>query len=663
MGDRLFFDDAKKIAQYAKDHCKEETERAIRAADNMANNIILFDLRWDMERTHAPVAFDGEIDWLFKPGDDPEWTFALNRMRAWVCMGQAYVITGDEKYPRAFSRQMLHWTKTVRREDPKAANAWRTIETGIRLESWIKAYCCMDDSPSLSGDLRKAFAESIAEHAEYILSVWNSFNLISNWGVLANHGLFIAGCFLPQSARAKQYASEAIERLARAIEVQVYPDGVHWEQSPMYHNEVLRCFLDVIVLAKKRQIALPPIIAEKTKAMLRASLFAGKPNGHEIMMGDSDDIDQRDLLTMGAYIFNDGNMKFAGYPCLDFDSAWTLGYDAISEYEKIIPLEPAETAQAFFESGNFYSRSDWSAEAAFVHFHCGTLGGGHGHADKLHVDVFYRGEDILIDPGRFNYVSGEPRYFYKRASAHSTTAVDGTDLYACAHSWQYLNLSRAVGQKFVEKEGYVYMEGAHLGYMEQGVYVCRRAIHIKPDILLLCDEFYGSADRERVYRQYFQWNNKGIVSGDGNDWNYRSEKNIARLALLSSHEIKAGLAPGRISRQYNQEEESLRLQTMINATGFASVFSVIALDPATACEPFSIAKETVYLNSSGIECPSAEAEAVTICKDDKKYTVVIAHREYTGPTNTFAANGCVGFGNVIVFDPSKQPSKHVVLAY
>lgn len=38
--------------------------------------------------------------------------------------------------------------------------------------------------------------------------------------------------------------------------MQIMPDGVHWEQSPMYHNEVLHCLLDVILLAKRNDIAL-----------------------------------------------------------------------------------------------------------------------------------------------------------------------------------------------------------------------------------------------------------------------------------------------------------------------------------------------------------------------------------------------------------------------
>lgn len=41
------------------------------------------------------------------------------------------------------------------------------------------------------------------------------------------------------------------------------------------------------------------------------------------------------------------------------------------------------------------------------------MGGGHAHEDKLHVDLFYRGEDIVRDSGRLTYVDKPERYELK----------------------------------------------------------------------------------------------------------------------------------------------------------------------------------------------------------------------------------------------------------
>ncbi|MFR9256691.1 MAG: heparinase II/III family protein [Merdibacter sp.] len=48
--------------------------------------------------------------------------------------------------------------------------------------------------------------------------------------------------------------------------------------------------------------------------------------------------------------------------------------------------------------------------AAFTN---GVHGGGHAHEDKLHVDLFYRGEDIVRDSGRLTYVDKPERYEFK----------------------------------------------------------------------------------------------------------------------------------------------------------------------------------------------------------------------------------------------------------
>ena len=266
------------------------------------------------------------------PKDDPEWVYALNRMRFWICLGQAYALTGNEKYARAFADQMTHWVKTVRRDDPACAKAWRSIEAGLRMEYWCKAMSYFDGSPSVSESARELFRQSVADHAEFIMGTWNSYNLMSNWGVLANHGLFVASVYLPQDGRTERWRAESLRRLALEIEMQVYDDGSHWEQSPMYHNEVAHDFLDVVILARKNGIALPEIVERKTHDLCRANLCWVKPDGNELCMGDSDDIDARDILSKGAYLWSDCELKNSGYPALDFDCVWDLGIAAAREY-------------------------------------------------------------------------------------------------------------------------------------------------------------------------------------------------------------------------------------------------------------------------------------------------------------------------------------------
>ncbi|WP_069998964.1 alginate lyase family protein [Cellulosilyticum sp. I15G10I2] len=645
----FFIDQPDEIANYVKTYCEEEVRKIIEIADDVCNQSYLFNLRWDMERTYEPVVFDGEIDWMHMPADDPEWIYAFNRHRFFICLGQAYVMTKDEKYAKIFVHQLCNWIDRVKRKDEKCKLAWRTIEAGLRLEYWLKAFCYFENSTHLTEEVCSKFFDAITDHAEYLMEVYDTFRLMSNWGILQNHGLFMAGVFLPQSKRTKEYVQTAIERLTEEIKIQVYRDGTHWEQSPMYHNEVNHCYLDILILAQRNNIILPDLILEKVKAMCEVNLYWKKPNHHEIMQGDSDDIDVRDIITKGAYLFKDPILKFGGYGTFDFDCIWDLGMKAVEEYKTILAEMPKDTAHALLDSGNIYMRSDWSENAYFMHFHCGTLGAGHGHSDKLHIDLFANGEDILIDAGRYTYVDKPERYLFKDPAAHNTITVDGLDFTVCKDPWECSKLAQAANQRHYFDKAYDYAEGGHLGYMSLvggGVFVNRKIIYIKPDIYVLVDEFYAST--EHKYQQYFHFNNAGTVSCKENVI-YTSEKNRAEL-VFATPGIEKQLRASQVSRHYNHYEENLALVTQIEGKGFKSVISVIGISNPLVPEEIQVEKLEVKSNFKHITFADDVIEAVTIHKGDQAYTVVVAHQEYASPTDTFYADGCIGFGQVVVFD-------------
>ena len=206
-----FFDDRAAVAAYAA-RC-EEAALALHTADQVCRQRFLFQLRWDLEQTVEPVCFDGPIDWLRQPGNDPEFVYAFNRMRFWICLGQAYAITGDERYARAFAHQLLHWTETVTPENPAHAKAWRSIEMGFRMDYWCRAISYFAGSPSITEAVIDHFLSSMQTHMKKIMGLWDSYQLMSNWGILANHGLFLASLTLPESAWTVKCQSEALRRL------------------------------------------------------------------------------------------------------------------------------------------------------------------------------------------------------------------------------------------------------------------------------------------------------------------------------------------------------------------------------------------------------------------------------------------------------------------
>ncbi len=86
---------------------------------------------------------------------DPEWMWSLSRHVFWHPLARAYALTKDEKYAREFASQLKGFVKSWPVEDYLGkigvcgektdtsfpGNAWRTIETAIRIyATWFPVF-------------------------------------------------------------------------------------------------------------------------------------------------------------------------------------------------------------------------------------------------------------------------------------------------------------------------------------------------------------------------------------------------------------------------------------------------------------------------------------------------------------------------------------------
>ena len=624
-----------------KDHIyrnyHEEAEEAIRKADDAIAQSFIFDQRWDMERTYETVVFDGDIDFLSQPGGDPEWTYAFNRLRHFISLGEAYVLTGDERYADCLASQAERWIDTVRPSDKAAAPAWRTIESGIRLDTFVRSYLLMGDSAPFRR-IEDRFMASVEEHASFILAnAWNSYHLMSNWGVLANHGLYVAACVFGRD----DWQREALRRLSAELENEVYDDGTQWEQSPMYHNEVMRDYLDVLFFSDRYGYQIEPWFREKVRRMAHVAMAWVKPDGSEPMMGDSDDIDMRDLLTYAAYVLKDGTIKAVAYDTLDFETSFFAGDEGIEAYGKLEARLPDAADFLLPDSGNGFARTGWGREDSYLRFHCGTLGAGHGHADQTHVSFVDRGRDFLVDAGRYTYVFDGGRRDFKDNRAHNVVIVDGRECYPEKDSWECLSLDRAVNLRFASKGEAVAFEGGHLGYLPSGVFANRRVVWLKRhELLVIIDELYATGHHGYEGLFHFAEGIEPVVGGNG------ARMDHIALTCLSTASLSLSVLPSQISRHYNQKADNKALSVKMEADGPVTLWSVFDLSGEGG------KAELVPVRSSfkGITFSPEDIEAMSFTSPSRDILLVCAHKEYATPTDTFSAGGCTGFGNLTYFD-------------
>ncbi|MGL5279040.1 MAG: alginate lyase family protein [Cetobacterium sp.] len=585
---------------------KENSKKIIETCDLLCKNTFIFNHKWDMEACKTPYTFSEEIIWNKIPFDDPEWTFMLNRHKFWIYLAKAYALTSEKKYFDTFILQVNSWIDTVDVFKDEYFNCSRTIEIGIRCLNWIKAIKIFKNSSCNLNFIENKMIESLIYQCELLIKTYDDFRTLSNWGVMQNCGLIsLALNYQEKYSILSQYLIIALERLEHQCKIQILPDGVHWEQSPMYQNEVLNCLLDIAFDFEKSNLDTPTFILSSIRKLAYSNASMKKPNHNQPMQGDSDETDLRDIITRSAYILKDQNLKYFGYNFVDFESIWDIEDSNVSKYEELPIKKPNFTSVALKESGNFYLRDSFEDNSNYLWFRCGALGSGHGHGEHLHFDLVSNGEDFISDPGRFTYVEGNrDREFLKSCFAHNTTIIDNLPFSRFNGAWGIIESALTLNTYHSFNTTFDFVEGGHLGYisLESPVVTNRKILYLKNDLWIIIDEFLTEGAHE--YSQIFNFypDKKPIIESQKA---FIKGKNSNLFMYWIDKDLNLNLKDSIFSTEYNKKNSSFQLVSCIKSSKSKTLFTVISSKELTI-------KEASILRGDGSFVPSYEAQAIEI---------------------------------------------------
>ncbi len=643
-------------ADRAEELWPEEAAHIRRVADEVTRLEFIFDLPWDMEQTAEVEKFRYPVEWTRMPAEDPEFVYQMNRHRYLICLGQAYAMTGDEIYAETFVKLLEDWIRNVPLTEESRFTTWRELEAGLRGEYWTKAVLYFEDSQALTDPFMEMFTESLRIHGEYLMQSDRAFLISSNWGVISYSGLFLIGAALGE----KRYMETALERLCENARVQILPDGVHWEQSCMYHNEVMHCFLEVMNALQYSGETVPGEIEGAAAAMAAADVAWMKPDGCQPMMGDSDETCVKDMLAFAAVVLARAGrpeaeqLKGCGYDCLDYENIWQLKKDGCRIYEQIRGRLPEKKDFFLEESGNYILRTGWDENARYLRFRCGCLGGGHGHNDRFHVDLADCGEDILVDAGRYQYTYHEEgRVWLRSAHAHNSILVDGRDYMEYTDSWGSRNTMPEMRFPAVQRNGITLLEGANTGYFQGGSHVLlkRQILALPQGIFVLADTAF--TDEVHTYSRLFHFNSRGRVMIEGGDRvRYQGERAAAGI-LFPDQETELSYVSSRMSRHYNSIEANPAVKADIRADGSKTMFAVVICG---AGGEERVRKIPVENPVTGRVLEEKDAQALEIQSGGHIYTAVFRTQDLTGPWDLLRAGACMGIGRILVSEDGKEPT-------
>ena len=638
--------------QYWPDDC----DRTMKTADELLEHTFLFQLPWDMEQTQEPVHFEEGIEWSYILHEDPEFAYQMNRHRYWICLGQAYGLTGNERYAEEVVYQLLDWMDKVPWTQESAGLTWRTLEAGLRADYWVRAMALCADSPAVTEETAERFLEGLKVHGKRLFENPNiGFSRKSNWGVMEYAGLYVIGFILEN----EEYVERASQYLRRCLHIQVMDDGMHWEMSPMYHNEVLMAYLEVLRTGaiwnhhpfSDKEIGIIVKMAWGTMGMKT-------PAGRQPMTGDSDDTDVRDLLSQAALVLKNGHLKAGGFNRLDYESIWMFGPEGFEAYETIAAADLEADVLVFPDSGQVVARDGWGEHGSWLYFVNGPLGGGHGHLDKLHVGLWLGGEEILTDSGRYTYKDVDRRYELKAARAHNVPMAGELEYAESKDTWTYDSLPQCFPNQVCKRGEYLFIEGAHGGYGRQGMVVRRRIVAIGFDIFAVSDTFLGNMPQEIA--QTFHFGETIRLTEEGR-WIEGTGEQAGFVMRAFSEGEDACMKTGRacLSRHYNQLGESEELRILGKASRTLTTFLVRKGEGGKA----EITREDVLCFASGQKLDVKDGEGYVITAGKRKVGLVFLHHEVGNAADYNGIQGVYGLGRTMVCDLSGGQQDMTVLQW
>lgn len=655
-------------AAYVRANCRSEAEHLLHQAEDLMQNTFVFTDRWDMEPCAVPYTVPAG-QWTHSPNGDPEWVFMLNRHDYLPKLWQAAVLTGEVRYRRKLIDSVMDWiaSNPLTREGTPST---RTIDTGIRCMNWIQLLPFLLAEDALTDQEARTMIDSLSAQFANLRERYILKYTLSNWGVLQTTA-FCAGYAWMGQLLPPGLEAWAWQELQTQLRLQILEDGAHWEQSPMYHVEVLNACVRLLTqlyaaqkaglsLCQEARFALDAgtssperkagpgegagseagWLVRAVRVLSRHVLYTADPALMQLPQCDSDVTDVRDVLARAAALLSDaGIYRWGAGETLDMDSVWQLGAAGIAAFEAQRPQTPVRCSWNCPQSGTVTLRLDWTARANFTALKNSPLGSSHGHADQTHLTLYCQGKPFLVDSGRYTYREDDPlRTQLKAPAAHNVCVIDGQSGGTPDGSWNYSDYAEIIPHYFAEQGNAHFAEMTFHGSLRDGTpYQITRRLFVLDEGVWLSVQDVICPGKHQV-KEYFHLAQgvtvqpclEGMLLQNGD------------VQLKMYYEGQMECYQGVLSSCYNQKELAPLL-----------VHQVEMQDRWTSCTLFAVPEYAVRpaaVYKLGEDTPQS-AENVTALDlqagQEKCWTLLVWNRENFRSGKVFRCHGQPVYGKAI----------------
>lgn len=378
-----------------------------------------------------------------KVAGDHKCTWEVNRHQWLVSLGQAWVLTGDDRFARAVDTQLAAWMDG---NPPKIGVNWASsLEVAFRAIAWIWTLRLVADAPAVRDEtIGRALGHLVlsARHLERNLSTYFSPNTHLTGEAL---GLYAIGTALADLTPAARWRNVGRRVLLEWLPRHIRADGTYVEQSTWYLRYTSDFFAYFAILA---EAVGDGVAADAVRdAVGRAGRVLAaviRPDGTFPLIGDDDGgrlsfldgrsaTDARPALALAAHVAGDETLagKAGGATA---EVTWLTG---------AIPLRgesppPPPGLQWFRDGGLVVIRGTPGHQLVVDAGRHGFLNAGHAHADALSFDLTLGGAAAFVDPGTYLYTANpEVRDRFRATASHNAATFEGrsSSLMAGAFAW------------------------------------------------------------------------------------------------------------------------------------------------------------------------------------------------------------------------------------
>ncbi|MDR3667899.1 MAG: heparinase II/III family protein, partial [Ignavibacteriaceae bacterium] len=395
-------------------------------------------ISWDKDYISG-YQWEKNLHWKSNPFKTPHGTDIKNaweiaRFHQGISLGKAYLLTDDEKFTEKYI--MLFNNFKINNPFCAGVNWVDSSEVAIRLINVVYSLSFFIDSPLINELFINDFRDFVLFHSVFIE---NNLDYSRHRGssYLTNLlGLAFVGLLFKDHHYGLKNINFAYHNLEQDIRSQVHEDGISYEQSIPYHYVNLEIFYLGKVILEHYSYKFSEGYNRLLQNMFSAQYHYLREDKTVPQLGDSiasrilpfnlidNDMNYSSPLSVGAYLFNDGNYK-TFFPDGTAGLLFLFGPGFIQDYTKI-PLEYIPKRSIGFVIGGHYFLRGKNIDIFVEAGEIGRRGeGAPGHSDIFSFELNYHGQQFIIDPGTYSiFANPDLRNRFRSIRNHNSVYVD-----------------------------------------------------------------------------------------------------------------------------------------------------------------------------------------------------------------------------------------------